>query len=168
MYAAPQTPDGRIVKAAPSPGAASGSRSASREPADPAGWSGAGGRTSCSPPAAASPAWASTSLPASRLAWDGQAPCTSRPRCGPLVKAYGVAPLMADVLQPGVRVGRLVLCAPERRLSSEEIDQAVLANELQLPASYSIDFDGRFRIRPEGRVYDLAERAHACRRCARS
>lgn len=73
------------------------------------------------------------------------------------VKAYGVEPFLSQVLLPGVRVGRLVFCPAESRLSSEEVDRAVLENELQLPAAYSIDFEGRFRIRPEGWVYDLSE-----------
>ena len=73
------------------------------------------------------------------------------------VKAYGVEPLLGKVLLPGVRVGRLVFCPAENRLSSEEVDRAVLENELQLPAAYSIDFEGRFRIRPEGWIYKLSE-----------
>ncbi len=74
-----------------------------------------------------------------------------------MVSAYNVAPLLEHVIQPGLRAGRLVFCPPERRLRSEEIDQAILDNELQLPASYSIDHGGHFRIRPHGHVYDLLE-----------
>jgi predicted Rossmann-fold nucleotide-binding protein len=157
MFLAPQTPDGRIVKAEPSPGG--GLRIVIRFRMNPQTRDLVRGRE-------AHLVFASRSrlarlginvLPVSELAWEGQA-LHLEAEVRALVKAYGVAPLMADVLQPGVRVGRLVLCDPARRLSSEEIDQAVLANELQLPGSYSIDFDGRFRIRPEGRVYDLAER----------
>ena len=74
-----------------------------------------------------------------------------------MVQAYDVARFLPEVLKPGVRVGRLVLCPPERRLTSDEIDRAVVNNEMQLPASYSIDHDGRFFIRPEGKVYDLTE-----------
>lgn len=74
-----------------------------------------------------------------------------------LVSAYAVGPLLGAVLLPGLPVGRLVFCPAERRLSAEEIDQAVLDNALQLPSSYSIDHQGRFRIRPQGWTYVLSE-----------
>jgi predicted Rossmann-fold nucleotide-binding protein len=74
------------------------------------------------------------------------------------VSAYDIEDLLPDVLLPGVRVGRLVFCPDELRLSSEEIDRALLDNELQLPAAYSIDHEGKFRIRPEGHIYGLSEK----------
>lgn len=95
-------------------------------------------------------------MPTTELAWDGdQLGLTAEVRA--TVAAYGVGPLLGTVLLPGVRAGRLVFCPEDQRLDSSAIDEALLRNELQLPAAYSIDHDGRFRIRPEGWVYDLAE-----------
>lgn len=95
-------------------------------------------------------------MPTAALVWDGgRLGLTAEVRA--TVQAYGVAPLLDSVLIPGVRAGRLVFCPEDRRLDSAAIDDALVRNELQLPAAYSIDHDGRFRIRPEGCVYDLAE-----------
>ena len=71
------------------------------------------------------------------------------------VRAYGVDALLGDVVCPGMRVGRLVFCPKEHRLSSTQVDELVQSHHLQLPRSYSIDDDGRFRIRPQGWIYDL-------------
>ncbi len=94
--------------------------------------------------------------PLSALAWDGPRLVLAA-EVRALVRSYGVGPLLGGVLLPGLPVGRLVFCPPEHRLTAEQIDQAVQDNALQLPASYSIDHAGRFRIRPQGWTYALAE-----------
>ena len=73
------------------------------------------------------------------------------------VRAYGVADLLPHIVQPGLRLGRLVFCPAERRLTSEQIDELVRAHAVQLPRSYSVDHEGRFRIRPHACVYDLSQ-----------
>ncbi|MCB9825012.1 MAG: LOG family protein [Planctomycetes bacterium] len=74
----------------------------------------------------------------------------------PTVKAYDVGRFLPELLVPGLRVGRFVMCPRERRLTSEQVDELVQAHQIQLPRSYSIDGDGRFRIRPQGWVYEMA------------
>jgi predicted Rossmann-fold nucleotide-binding protein len=73
----------------------------------------------------------------------------------PTVKAYGVEPFLGALLVPGLRVGRLVVCPRERRLASDQVDELVQTHRLQLPRNYSIDGDGRFRIRPQGWIYEM-------------
>ncbi len=156
MYIAPQTPDGRIT--AVRPGESGGVGIDIAFPVSPAFRAQIQGRE-------AEVIFAARSriarlgidvAPTSELAWDGDRLClAAEVTCS--VPAYGVEPFLAGVLKPGVRVGRLVFCPAERRLGSDEVDRALLENELQLPAAYSIDYEGRFRIRPEGWVYDLSE-----------
>ena len=156
MYAAPQTPDGRLVSAHPD--GSGGLRVEMAFPVPPALRGLIEGREEFLVFAARSriARLGIDIAPTRERTWDGdQLLLAARIRA--TVRAYGVEPLLADVLVPGVRAGRLVFCPPERRLDSEEIDLALTQNELQLPAAYSIDQDGRFRIRPEGWVYDLAE-----------
>ena len=156
MYAAPQTPDGRIV-------AVRSLDEASWEvdlafPVDAALRSLVEGREKELIFAARSriARLGIDIMPTAPLAWDGeQLGLTARVRA--TVSAYGVGPLLGGVLLPGVRAGRLVFCPKDQRLDSAAIDEALSRNELQLPAAYSIDHDGRFRIRPERWVYDLAE-----------
>lgn len=156
MYIAPQTPDGRITAVRPGADGALGIDVSFR--VDPAFREEIEGRESEVIFAARSriARLGIDVSPRSALSWDGpDLGLAAQVSCN--VPAYGVEPFLADVLRPGVRVGRLVFCPAERRLSSDEIDRAVLENQLQLPAAYSIDYDGRFRIRPEGSVYDLSE-----------
>jgi len=72
-----------------------------------------------------------------------------------VVAAYGVHDLLEKVFLPGLPVGRLVYCDPDRRLGSEEAYDAYKNNEFKLPAEFSIDNEGRFTIRPHRVVYDL-------------
>jgi len=156
MYSAPQTPDGRIVAVRPGTDGRLGVDIAF--PVAPAFRSLIEGRETEVIFAARSriARLGIDVAPTSPLAWDGeQLGLSAEVSCN--VPAYGIDAFVADAFQPGVRAGRLVFCPAERRLGSEEIDLALRANELQLPASYSIDYEGRFRIRPEGCVYDLSE-----------
>lgn len=93
-------------------------------------------------------------VPTTPFAWDG-AKLGFTAHVQATVSAYGVSPFLADLLQPGLPLGRLVFCPIEQRLSSDEIYEAVSTHEIQLPADYSIDGHGYFRIRPRGVVYDL-------------
>jgi len=156
MYSAPQTPDGRITAVRPGPGG--GLEIDVAFPLPPAFEAQVKGREQEVIFAARSriARLGIDVSPSSPLQWDDGCLClTAHVACK--VLPYGVGPFLAEVLRPGVRVGRLVFCPVERRLSSEELDLALHENQLQLPAAYSIDYDGRFRIRPEGCVYDLAE-----------
>ena len=156
MYSAPQSPDGRIVTVRP--GKDGGLEIEVAFPVPPTLRAQIEGREAAVIFAARSriARLGIDVAPTSTLAWDGDhLGLCAEVTCN--VPAYGVEPFLADALQPGVRVGRLVFCPAERRLGSDEIDQALRANQLQLPASYSIDYEGRFRIRPEGWVYDLSE-----------
>ncbi len=156
MHIAPQTPDGRITAVRPAPGGALGIDIAF--PVDPAFRALVTGRE-------AEVIFAARSriarlgidvTPSGPMTWDGDRLCLAATvTCN--VPAYGVEPFLERVLLPGIRIGRLVFCPAERRLGSDEIDEAVRDNLLQLPAAYSIDYEGRFRIRPEGWVYDLSE-----------
>jgi predicted Rossmann-fold nucleotide-binding protein len=73
-----------------------------------------------------------------------------------VIRAYGVAQHLPDLVLQGLKVGRLVFCPEERRLSSEKVYEEVVAHALQLPASFSIDREGRFNIQTHRCVYDLS------------
>lgn len=95
-------------------------------------------------------------VPQTPLVWVGdQLGLTARINAN--VKAYNIEPFLERLLMPGLPVGRLVFCPAEARLSSEEIYDAVRSHAFQLPADYSIDGEGTFRIRPRGHVFDLRE-----------
>jgi len=71
------------------------------------------------------------------------------------VAEYGVVPHLGGIILPGLRIGRLVHCPTESQLTSSEIHDALQANELQVPADFTIDVDGHLTIRPHRLVYDL-------------
>ncbi len=73
------------------------------------------------------------------------------------VRAYDVGRFLPELLVPGLRVGRFVVCPRERRLTSEQVDELVQQHHIQLPRNYSIDGAGRFRIRPQGWVYEMSQ-----------
>ncbi|MDA1194514.1 MAG: LOG family protein [Planctomycetota bacterium] len=157
MYAAPQTPDGRIVAVRPTPGG--GWSIDIRFTPDEALRARVVGRERELIFAARSrlARLGIDIVPAGPLTWDGDSlALTATVRT--TVISYGVEPLLGAVLLPGVRAGRLVFCPAEERLDSGAIDDALVRNELQLPASYSIDHDGRFRVRPDRWIYELAEK----------
>ncbi|MDJ0973649.1 MAG: LOG family protein [Planctomycetota bacterium] len=95
-------------------------------------------------------------VPQGDLVWNGHEVGLTA-RVSAIVNAYDVGRFLPKLLSPGLPVGRLVFCPAERRLTGEEIFRAVKKNELQLPADYSIDGGGSFRIRPRGHVFDLAQ-----------
>lgn len=74
-----------------------------------------------------------------------------------LVQSYPVKKHLSQLIMRGLRVGRLVLCDPARRLSGDAVYQATIDHTFQLPAPVSIDAEGRVTIRPHRCVYDLAE-----------
>jgi len=73
-----------------------------------------------------------------------------------VIKGYNVAQHLPELVLQGLKVGRLVFCPEERRLSSEKVYDEVVAHALQLPASFSIDREGRFNIQTHRCVYDLS------------
>jgi predicted Rossmann-fold nucleotide-binding protein len=80
-----------------------------------------------------------------------------RARVEALVQNYPVKTHLSQLIVRGLRVGRLVLCDPARRLSGDAVYQAAVDHAFQLPAPVSIDAEGRVTIRPHRCVYDLAE-----------
>ena len=74
-----------------------------------------------------------------------------------LVQSYPVKKYLSRLIVSGLRVGRLVLCDPARRLTGDAVYQATIDHAFQLPAPVSIDAEGRVTIRPHRCVYDLAE-----------
>lgn len=72
------------------------------------------------------------------------------------IPAYGVGDMLPQVVLPGLRVGRLVFCPPERALTSAGVLEAVEAGEINLPDRFSVDSTGRFTIQPHRRLFDLA------------
>jgi len=72
-----------------------------------------------------------------------------------IISAYEVDRYLDQLVLTGLKVGRLVFCPAERRLSSEQVYEEVIAHSLQLPASFSIDREGRFNIQTHRCVYDL-------------
>jgi predicted Rossmann-fold nucleotide-binding protein len=74
-----------------------------------------------------------------------------------LVQAYPVKEHLSQLIVSGLRVGRLVLCDPARRLTGDAVYQATIDHAFQLPAPVSIDAEGRVTIRPHRCVYDLVE-----------
>jgi predicted Rossmann-fold nucleotide-binding protein len=73
-----------------------------------------------------------------------------------VIPGYRVEQHLQDLVLDGLKVGRLVFCPAERRLSSEKLYDEVVAHALQLPAAFSIDREGRFNIQTHRCVYDLA------------
>ncbi len=71
------------------------------------------------------------------------------------IPGYGISGFLPEVVVPGLKLGRLVFCPEEGRLSSEQILNEVARGALQLPAAFSIDDDGSFTICPHRRVYEL-------------
>ncbi|MBK8978559.1 MAG: LOG family protein [Planctomycetes bacterium] len=69
---------------------------------------------------------------------------------------YGIAEFLPDIVVPGLRIGRLVFCPEDRRLSSEQILEQVRKGALQLPARFSIDDAGSFTVQPHRKVYELS------------
>lgn len=64
----------------------------------------------------------------------------------------------AQLLRPGVPVGRLFHSPPEARLTSAEIWAEVRANRLKLPATISIDRHGHVFLTPHALTYTLNPR----------
>ena len=74
-----------------------------------------------------------------------------------VVPHYHIEDLLPEVFVPDLRVGRLVVCDPERQLSSGQILEDYSANAFKLPNGFSIDSLGRFTIRSHKLIYDLCK-----------
>ncbi|MDA1013446.1 MAG: LOG family protein [Planctomycetota bacterium] len=74
-----------------------------------------------------------------------------------VISSYNIGHLLEGVFLRDLLVGRLTICPPEARLSSEQLYQAYSDHAFQLPADFSIASDGMFTIHPHRLVYRLAK-----------
>ena len=74
------------------------------------------------------------------------------------VREYGLDQFLDRLMVPGLKLGRLVLCPEENRLSSEEIYSSLERNEFQLPSGFSIGADGSFTIQTHKLRYALTKK----------
>ena len=69
------------------------------------------------------------------------------------IHAYGMAEHLERLVVPGLRVGRLVYCPRDTRLSSREIHDLIRDNQIQVPAGFSLDANGYLILRPQQQVF---------------
>ncbi|MGE5154678.1 MAG: LOG family protein [Bdellovibrio bacteriovorus] len=69
------------------------------------------------------------------------------------IRAYGMAEHLERLAVPGLRVGRLVFCPQDNRLSSNEIHHLIRDNEIQVPAGFSLDANGYLILRPQQQIF---------------
>ena len=69
------------------------------------------------------------------------------------IRAYGMGEHLGRLVAPGLRVGRLVYCPRDTRLSSTEIHGLIQDNQLQVPAGFSLDAHGYLILRPQQQVF---------------
>ena len=69
------------------------------------------------------------------------------------IRAYGMGEHLGRLAAPGLRVGRLVYCPRDTRLSSTEIHGLIQDNQLQVPAGFSLDAHGYLILRPQQQVF---------------
>ena len=74
-----------------------------------------------------------------------------------VISSYNIGHLLKGVFLRDLLVGRLTICPPEARLSSEQLYEAYSGHAFQLPADFSIASDGMFTIHPHRLVYRLAK-----------
>jgi predicted Rossmann-fold nucleotide-binding protein len=72
------------------------------------------------------------------------------------VAGYGLGPVLGSLIQPGLRMGRIVHCPPESQLSSDEIHDLVKRHAIQLPSDYSLDASGTLTIRTHRLKYEFS------------
>ncbi len=95
--------------------------------------------------------------PTSRIQFEnGKAYLTARISAN--VQDYGIERFLDSLIIRDLRLGRLVLCAPENQLSSDEIYAELERNEFQLPSGYSIGADGSFTIQTHKLLYQLSKK----------
>lgn len=70
---------------------------------------------------------------------------------------FPTAECLALVLVYGVPIGRLFYAPPSRKLSSEQVQEAIRTNDVKLPNSLSIDHQGRVHFTPHRVQYTLPE-----------
>ncbi len=66
-----------------------------------------------------------------------------------------IARAVPRVFLPGLPIGRLVLCPGSSKLEASQVYDAYRRHELQLPASFAIDVQGKFTIQPHRLVYEI-------------
>nr|WP_295448035.1 LOG family protein [uncultured Thiodictyon sp.] len=69
------------------------------------------------------------------------------------IRAYGMAEHLERLVVAGMRVGRLVFCPRDTRLSSTEIHALIRDNQIQVPSGFSLDAHGYLILRPEQQVF---------------
>lgn len=65
------------------------------------------------------------------------------------IPSFGLAEHLEQIVVPGLRVGRLVFCPEDSRLDSAGIHRLIHANEIQVPAGFSVDSRGYLILRPQ-------------------
>ncbi len=79
--------------------------------------------------------------------------CDLRLSVVPAIRAYGMGEHLERLVVPGLKVGRLVFCPSENRLGSTQIHDLIRANQLQVPAGFSLDAHGYLILRPQQQVF---------------
>jgi predicted Rossmann-fold nucleotide-binding protein len=69
------------------------------------------------------------------------------------IRAYGMAEHLERLITAGLRVGRLVYCPRDTRLSSTEIHGLIQDNQIQVPTGFSLDAHGYLILRPQQQVF---------------
>jgi predicted Rossmann-fold nucleotide-binding protein len=69
------------------------------------------------------------------------------------IRAYGMAEHLERLAVPGLKVGRLVFCPQDTRLSSTEIHALIRDNQIQVPTGFSLDANGYLILRPQQQVF---------------
>jgi len=74
------------------------------------------------------------------------------------IRAYGMAEHLEQLVVPGLRVGRLVLCPRDDRLGSNEIHRLIRDNEIQVPTGFSLDANGYLILRPQQQIFRFSHK----------
>lgn len=95
--------------------------------------------------------------PLSEPAIDGDL-CEIRLGVVAAIRAYGMGEHLDWLVAPGLRVGRLVFCPRDSRLSSTQIHGLIRDNEIQVPAGFSLDAKGYLILRPQQVIFRFPHR----------
>jgi predicted Rossmann-fold nucleotide-binding protein len=76
----------------------------------------------------------------------------------PAIRAYGIGEHLDRLVVPGLKVGRLVFCPEDTRLSSTQIHALIRENQIQVPAGFSLDANGYLILRPQQQIFRFSRR----------
>ncbi|RKT43435.1 LOG family protein [Thiocapsa rosea] len=79
--------------------------------------------------------------------------CTLQLQVVSAIHSFGIAEHLQHIVVPGLRVGRLVFCPQDNRLDSAAIHALIQANEIQVPAGFSVDSNGYLILRPQRQLF---------------